>query len=319
MEQRGFFTRSLLDESARLMLGIVLTGASASKAGSFHAFAQSTARLTDLPYRLAVPAALLLVIVEGATGLILLSRKETRLAATAAFSLFLGFTAVLTSAIVRGIGLPCNCFGALGPELPIHIQAVFDISCAGLSLALIHSRPQEGTGRWGSAGFIRGAGFVAFLWASALIAWPHRDSPGTGLPVQGLVRTAEKSQDSSGRPSVLLLADFDDFSCQLCLDDFLAFCDSLNGERFRRDVSVRLLARRDSSRSAASQARILEGWAAGNRYLFPVSLDSERVFERSGVGKTSAIILAGDGRLVDIAHFPTGSGKRNEILRAIGD
>jgi hypothetical protein len=62
---------------------------------------------------------------------------------------------------------------------------------------------------------------------------------------------------------------------------------------------------------------MLEGWAAGNRYLFPVSVDSESLFERSGVGKTSAIVLGVDGHLIDIAHFPTGSLKRNELLRAI--
>jgi hypothetical protein len=118
---------------------------------------------------------------------------------------------------------------------------------------------------------------------------------------------------------VILLADFDDFGCQLCLDDFLAFCDSLNGERLRSAVSVRLVARRDSARSGAAQARMLEGWASGNRYRFPVSVDSESLFERSGVGKTSAIVLGVDGHLIDIAHFPTGSDKRNELLRAIGN
>jgi hypothetical protein len=64
---------------------------------------------------------------------------------------------------------------------------------------------------------------------------------------------------------------------------------------------------------------MLEGWASGNRYRFPVSVDSESLFERSGVGKTSAIVLGVDGHLIDIVHFPTGSDKRNELLRAIGN
>lgn len=311
------FVRPFSADVARLALGLVLTGASVSKFFAFHPFAMSLSSLAHVPEYLANTAAAGLIALECGTGLLLLSGKSIRIAASAALFLFLAFTVVLSGSIVRGVDPPCNCFGSLGPRLPMREQALLDLLLAAAAFFLIRcasaTEPHEFSPPTGIAAI------AALLWGSALIVWPHPET-GTGketpVPASFL---QEESGNASRRPAVLLLADFDDFGCQLCLDDFLAFCDSLNGAKFRTAVSVRLVARRDSARSGPAQARMLEGWAAGNRYLFPVSVDSEGLFERSGVGKTSAIVLGVDGHLVDIAHFPTGSGKRNELLRAIGN
>ncbi len=313
------FVRSLSADAARLVLGLVLTGASASKVFAFHPFAMSVSSLANLPEYLAAPAAAAVIALECGTGLLLLTGKSVRIGAWAALILFVAFTLVLSGAIFRGVDPPCNCFGSLGPRLPMREQALLDILLAGVAFFLLRaaSATKRPPGGVSSPAVVAVIG--ALIWGSALIVWPH---PGRGEGVETPASAGflpEKSEDAPRRPAVILLADFDDFGCQLCLDDFLAFCDSLNGERFRRAVNVRLLARRDSARSSHAQVRMLEGWAAGNRYMFPVAVDSERLFERSGVGKTSAIVLGVDGHLVDIAHFPTGSEKRNELLRAIRD
>jgi uncharacterized membrane protein YphA (DoxX/SURF4 family) len=311
------FIRSLSADVARLALGLVLTGASLSKVVAFHPFAMSLSRLAHVPEYLAAPAAAVLIILECGTGLLLLTGKSGRIAASAALFLFVAFTIALSGAIVRGIELPCNCFGSLGPKLPMREQALLDLLLAVAAFFLMkRASATERREFYPPTGV---AAIAALLWGSTLMVWPH---PKTGEPRKISVPATflqEKSEDASRHPAVILLADFDDFGCQLCLDDFLAFCDSLNGERLRSSVSVRLVARRDSARSGAAQARMLEGWASGNRYRFPVSVDSESLFERSGVGKTSAIVLGVDGHLIDIAHFPTGSDKRNELLRAIGN
>ena len=308
--------RSLSAVVARLVIGLVLAGASVSKVFAFHPFAMSLSSLARVPDGLANPAAAGLIALECGTGLLLLSGKSLRSAASAALFLFGSFTVVLSGAIVRGVELPCNCFGSFGPGLPMREQALLDLFLAVVSFFLI--KVDSATQRREFSLPMGIAAVAAILWGSTLIAWPHPDAAAgkeTTVPASFL---PEGSGDASRGPAVILLADFDDFGCQLCLDDFLAFCDSLNGTRFRSSVSVRLVARRDSARSGPGQARMLEGWAAGNRYLFPVSVDSESLFERSGVGKTSAIVLGSDGRLVDIAHFPTGIVKRNELLHAIG-
>ena len=308
--------RSFSADVARLVLGLVLAGASVSKVFAFHPFAMSLSSLAHVPEHLANPAAAGLIALECGTGLLLLSGKSIRIAALAALFLFVAFTVVLSGAIVRGVDLPCNCFGSLGPRLPMREQALLDLLLAAVAFFLI--KVASATERRESPLRTVIAAVAALLWGSILIVWPHLDPPtGIKTPVPASL-LPDGPGNTSRRPAVILLADFDDFGCQLCLDDFLAFCDSLNSARFRSTVSVRLVARRDSARSAPGQARMLEGWAAGNRYLFPVSVDSESLFEQSGVGKTSAIVLGVDGHLVDIAHFPTGVPKRNELLRAIG-
>jgi uncharacterized membrane protein YphA (DoxX/SURF4 family) len=308
--------RSFSADVARLVLGLVLAGASVSKVFAFHPFAMSLSSLAHVPDEIANPAAAGLIALECGTGLLLLSGKSIRIAALAALFLFVAFTVVLSGAIVRGVDLPCNCFGSLGPRLPMREQALLDLLLAVVAFFLI--KVASATERRESALPTGIAAVAALLLGSTMIVWPHPDtSTGINTPVPASF-LPEGSGNTFRRPTVILLADFDDFGCQLCLDDFLAFCDSLNSARFRSAVSVRLVARRDSARSGPGQARMLEGWAAGNRYLFPVSVDSESLFERSGVGKTSAIVLGVDGHLVDIAHFPTGSMKRNELLRAIG-
>jgi len=312
------FIRSMSAGIARLLLGLVLTGASASKLFAFREFAVSLSQLTGVPSPVAVPAAAVLIALECGAGLMLLAGKGIRIAAPAALFLFLAFTAVLTFAIVRGVDLHCNCFGSLGPKLHLRDQAVLDLLFAATAYFLIRKTAVLPGDVRGHSPFTGVAAFSALLWGSALIVWPDPNAGGgrmNSLPAPFL---GTEPDSVTGRPSVILLADFDDFSCQLCLDDFLAFCDSLNGERFRSTVSTRLVARRDSSRTGPAQARLIEGWAAGNGYRFPVSVDQDSLFERSGVGKTSAIVLGADGRLLDIAHFPTGGPKRNELLRSLG-
>jgi hypothetical protein len=279
----------------------------------------SLSNLAYVPGYLAAPAAATLIALEFGTGLLLLTGKSARIAPWAALFLFVAFTVVLSVAIVRGVDPSCNCFGSFGPKLPMREQAVLDLLLAAVAFYLTRSVSVTEHAARGYSPLIGVASIAALLWGSALIVWPHPESNEPGEPLfPGALREG-KSGDVPGHPTVILLADFDDFGCQLCLEDFLAFCDSLNGERFRSVVSVRLVARRDSTRSAAAQARMLEGWATGNRYLFPVCVDSESLFERSGVGKTSAIVLGVDGRLVDIENFPTGGEKRNELLRTIGN
>ena len=301
----------------RIILALVLTAASVSKLFAFRSFAGSLPRLASVPEWLAPSAAACVMLVECVTGLLLFVRRSARPAAVLSLFLFLSFTVVLTDAIVRGVDAPCSCFGALGLILPLRAQAALDLLLASGALFLIRH-----SGGWrrrieGHVPLSRAAALVFLSWGSALIIWPHPEASGqhaiTGPP------GGEIFSGTPGRLSVLLLADFEDFGCQLCLDDFLAFCDSLNTGPFRSTIGVRLIARRDPARNARDQARLLAGWASGNGYGFPVSVDADSLFERSGVGKTSAILVAADGRLLDIVHFPTGSLRRNQILHLFQD
>ncbi len=309
--------RSYIPDFVRLLLGIVLAAASVSKISVFRSFAVSVSNLSGVPQSVSSAGAAILIVLEFGTGLMLLVRRFVRAAATSAAVMFVLFACVLSAAIVRGADTPCNCFGSFGPDLPARGQAGLDILLASLAFLLI----RENSAAEENARIPLPVRILlplsALLWGTALVIWPRPASGGqAGVPA-GNILPGDEFGEPRGRPAVLLLADFDDFACQLCLDDFLSFCDSLNCERFRFAVNVRLIARRDSTRSAVAQSRLLEGWASGNSYRFPVSVDSGALFERSGVGKTSAIVVAPDGRLLDVVHFPSGILRRIEVLREI--
>ena len=307
--------RSYAPEILRLTLGMVLTAASVSKISAFHPFSVSVSLLSGLPQGVSPSAAAILLVLELGTGLMLLLGRSVRAAAASAAILFVLFACVLSAAIVRRVDTPCNCFGAFGPDLPARGQAALDVFLAFLACVLVRGNSPAGRQVLPSLRIV--VPLSALLWGIALMIWPRQASGGAaGVPAGDLPPGIEIGIPA-GRPAVLLLADFDDFGCQLCLDDFLAFCDSLSGGRFSSAVSVRLIARRDSTRSALAQSRIIEAWASGNGYRFPVSVDSGALFDRSGVGKTSAIVTAPDGRLLDVVHFPSGLRRRIEVLREL--
>ena len=253
--------RTLLPHCVRLLLGAVLLAAAISKIAAFHSFTLSVSMLAGVPQHLASTAAAIVIAAELATGLILAALSRGNAGPRGALILFSAFAVVLSAAIIRGVEVPCNCFGIFGPVLPMRRQALLDLAFAAGALLLLHRDGAERSVREHRFRVLMMMFSAGLLWGIGVIAWPSPLTPqSAGIPFPLPLRG-----DTSGgaRPSVLLLADFDDFGCQLCLDDFLAFCDSLNGDNFRTAVRVRLLARRDSARGPA-QERLLEGWASGN-------------------------------------------------------
>jgi hypothetical protein len=151
------------------------------------------------------------------------------------------------------------------------------------------------------------------IWGAVLVLAP---APAAGQG--GLNTSSDDRARDGGAVQVYLLADFSDFGCQVCLDDFLAFCDSLNVRTVSAEVQVRLIARRDSSRGEEAQRRFLAGWAKGNGYGFPVEVDSAGVFERRGVVKSSILVERADGEVIARGSFPLGRRRRWEILALLG-
>ena len=299
----------------RVLIGCLLLVAAASKLPAFPPFAGVIRSLTDIGGAAAAAVAAIVIGAETTVGVFLLIPRRTRAASVAAFALFLCFAMVLTAAVMRGIDLPCMCFGFLAPRLPLRAEAVIDIL---LCLGALECAREAAHGPLTASRIRAGLPIACGLaWASLLIAWPGTGNAArAGVPAAGDF-FAGASPLRGDYPAVTLIADFNDFACQLCLDDFLAFCDSLNQFAARRVPHIRLVARRDFSRTYAEQARMLEGWASGNGYRFPVAVDTDSLFERTSAQKTSAIVWGSDGRLVDFARFPLGPSRRNDLLRAL--
>ena len=311
--------RFVCGQALRLALGLILTVAAAAKILAFASFAGAVHSLLGLGGTAATSVSAIVVAAELITGALLIARRCMPAPLIISFSMFVGFAIVLTSAVVRGIEIPCMCFGQLVRGLPLRMEAVLDLLLGIAALACIHA---AGPARTGGGRLRAGTGIslgCALIWGSALTLWPDggRSAQAGVQPPGGFFSGASTLRGDY--PAVLLIADFADFGCQLCLDDFLAFCDSLNGLAAGGVPRIRLVARRDSIRTIAEQTRMLEGWASGNGYHFPVAVDTDSLFERSSAQKTSAIIWGKDGLLRDFARFPVGPARRQALLRLLGD
>ena len=299
----------------RVVIGSALLVAGAAKIYAFAPFAAVIHPLIGLRGTPAIAVSVIVIWAELTTGALLIFRRWFRAASVAACTLFLGFALVLTAAVIRGIDLPCMCFGFLAPRLPLRVEAALDILlCLGALECVQCAPPARGATKRISTRVLFAC---TFIWGSVLISWP-----GPGNAARAAVPAEEgffggASPLLGDYPAVTVIADFNDFGCQICLDDFLAFCDSLNSMTGRPIPRIRLVARRDFSRTYADQARMLEGWASGNGYRFPVGVDTDSLFERSSAEKTSAIVWGKDGRLVDFARFPIGPAHRNDLIRSL--
>ena len=108
---------------------------------------------------------------------LLLARKQTRIAASGALAFFLAFALVLSAAIIRGVDLPCNCFGAFGPDLPMRAQAVLDLVLSALAFALVRTTLPADNRVWGHPGVQSGSGGRGNSSGDSLIVlWPNTET-----------------------------------------------------------------------------------------------------------------------------------------------
>lgn len=306
--------------AARLALGLILLGAAISKLLSLAPFFSSVEQLSGIPKQIAVPVGLCVLTAEFAAGLSLLTGYRAKQAAYLSVVLFATFASVLSRAIARGIDLPCNCFGVLGPVLPIRGEALLDLALCVVALHFGRSFHSTGSTEVQPLRITAPAAALVLLWGSALILWPHLHRMSAPDPAWTMLRTKllrAAGPTPQGHGTVFLLADFDDFGCHLCLDDFLAFCDSLESSSSPERPVVRLIARRDSAMSEEDQFRMLRGWGAGNHYSFSLSIDREGLFDPGRSPRTALVALDPEGRVLSAARFPLGPDRREEILRAV--
>jgi len=315
---RRFEASALRVES--LLLGLLLLFAASAKCFSLTPFFESIEQISGVSKRLAVGIGLCVLMAECAAALALLANYRLREAAYLSAFMFAAFAAALSRAIIRGIEIPCNCFGNLGPALPIQGEVLLDLI---LCVFALHLGGPITSGVSPDARRIRVTiplAALALLWGSVIILWPHKhqsipnEAFWTALRTK-IVHSAEFTP--SDRSTVILLADFDDFGCHICLDDFLAFCDSLEFSSCGRRPTVQLIAAWDSAMSDEAQERRLKGWAAGNRYSFPLAIDRVGLFETTHRPKTAVLALDEQGTVFRAEYFPIGPTRRQEILRAV--
>lgn len=107
----------------RIALGTILVSASFQKLRSPRQFISGVAGYDLLPRPVVAPAAMAVLLIEGATGISLLVNFASTFAVLTAVVLFALFCTVLAISLLRRNDVPCFCFGAEQAE-PISLAAL---------------------------------------------------------------------------------------------------------------------------------------------------------------------------------------------------
>jgi len=100
--------------AARLILGIVLIWAGASKVTDLAGSVQATSAYQILPYDLAKVVGEILPFIEIGVGILLVIGLFTRIMGVVGALMMLAFVIAIASVWARGISIDCGCFGEGG-------------------------------------------------------------------------------------------------------------------------------------------------------------------------------------------------------------
>lgn len=100
--------------AARLILGVVLLVAGATKVGDLAGSVRAVHAYQLLPYEVSTVVGSVLPFVEIVAGVLLVAGLATRLAAAVSAVLLVVFIGGIVSAWTRGLSIDCGCFGSGG-------------------------------------------------------------------------------------------------------------------------------------------------------------------------------------------------------------
>lgn len=146
-------SRERLALAARLVVGLVLVYAGASKAaGPAEDFAYVLSAYDVIPRDFVLPAAALIPWAELFVGWALILGVQTRKAAAAAGLLFASFLLSVGSTVLRGIPLPsCGCFGDSLHMTPVQTFAM-DLCLSALCALAWRERATVSLDSWTERG-----------------------------------------------------------------------------------------------------------------------------------------------------------------------
>jgi len=110
--------RNWVSLAARMVLGIVLIWAGASKVTNLAGSVQAASSYQILPYELAKVVGDALPFIEIGVGILLVIGLFTRIMGGVGALMMLAFVIAIASVWARGISIDCGCFGEGGPIDP---------------------------------------------------------------------------------------------------------------------------------------------------------------------------------------------------------
>lgn len=307
----------------RCVLGALFVCSGIAKLPVACAFVSTIVSVTHFTVTVSWIVGLLIVTCEVLGGLALLLGLRAHAAALALCALTAAFLWILTSAILQGKEITCNCFGVLGIHLSNRLELILDLilfNCLVFTVWASSHRESSSLKRRRRERLLTTVTVAAIIYIEAgLVRIAIEPEATSRSSVLGpAIRFAESNTkgfaSSAALYRVLFVISVNDFNCPPCFDDFVALCDSIN-TRLPADDRERVVALVRPDNPVVSDGPVrLRRWIRATGILFPVLAAPDTLFAHLGVTKSIVSVINSRGDVIVREEIPVGARKREEIL-----
>jgi hypothetical protein len=316
----------MLVRTMSIILGLVFLVASMAKVVVLDAFAATVTSIARIPGSAGYILAATIICVEAVGAIALLAHYKLRTVALI-FCVVVGlFLWVLSSAIIQGREIACNCFGVLGITLSNRHELLLDLVLFNAFGVLAFLSPgTESAGETGSPLRLRASTIALIIVVMALegvLVFPLVDTRGIGgrENIGAAVRWAEREDAGfasfNGGNRAILAIKFSDLSCPLCADDLFALVDSLQSSLAPGDHRTVALFESEPLFRGDSLTHIRR-WIAANGFRLPVAVVPDSIAVKIHLEKSLVAVVNADGAVLFSERFPMGLTKRLLALQML--
>ena len=302
-----------------ITLGVLFLAAGLAKLFVLDAFASTIAGIVFIPIQAGIILAAIVICVEAAGAIALLVNFQVRLVSLLFCLVVAVFLWVLSSAIIQGTEITCNCFGILGIHLTNRQELLLDFAlfnAFGLLAYAAHGMEDPSPAEHRGRGRTFTIALVVVLAVLELSLAKYVLDRGRYLSPEdsAIALRHVESMDSlfaarSNTTRALLLVRFRDMNCPPCSDDFFHLVDSLRSRVGVNSHRVAALVAMEPSLMANSP-KMLERWIEANGFRFPVFVMPEAVSDSISLAKSTAVVIGARDRILFSERFPMGLTKR---------
>jgi len=309
----------MLVRSLSYVLGAIFLIAGISKLFVLNAFAMTVATIAPIPFGCARILAIGIIGVEILGAIALFAQFKTRMVSVLFCVLVAVFAWILSSAVILGREITCNCFGKVGLRMTNTQEFFLDIALFTAFALLAYCSPGRGGvslagqgkkgQQWGGILAI----LLVLIGVSVVMPVLNGGKAGTHLSPEAAISFAERAhpqfvQDNAGNRALFLMK-YADLGCPLCFEDFIAFADSAKSTLGLSSRQALVIFDEDQFVSNDS-SRHLQRWVSANDIPFAVIVAPDSVLGGIGLEKSMVIILDRKHTILFAERFPMGATKR---------
>jgi len=293
---------------ARYLTSFIFLSTGVSKLFVLDSFAHTLSNLVSLDILISYVLSVIVVLMEILIGIFLIINFKINTSFVLASFLLISYVGVLLFGVYKYGNFKCPCFGLFKFPVSAKYQIIFDIF-----LLFLLSFRKSGINK------IQLIPSMIVLVLSLYFFERNLKLQTYEVNLYKLFSGLSESypdkfiSNKSGQ-FLILFVNFYDFSCHICLEDFLNFSKFVKLHK-GQNLNVIFFFGRDH-REVKTQEKVMRKWMELNELDFPIVVDSLLIFERNRITKTSALFIDKFLKVYDIVEFPLGN-KGNEFIKKI--